>query len=128
MGFNQEKVYTIYAGVNGAGKSTIYRIMNPVSDEKWVNSDEILRAAGGDWNVEKDQWDAMKEAAFRINHFIKEGISFSQESTLAGRTNIITIRKAKEQGFFIRLYYVGLANAALAVERVRQRVEAGGHG
>ncbi|MCD7767068.1 MAG: ATPase [Lachnospiraceae bacterium] len=102
--------------------------MNPNTQDKWVNSDEILISNGGNWKNEKDQWKAMKEAAVKIKRYIKEGISFNQETTLAGRTNVRTILTAKEQGFLIRLYYVGLSDADLAVKRVRQRVENGGHG
>ncbi|MCD8015584.1 MAG: ATPase [Lachnospiraceae bacterium] len=123
-----KKVYTLYAGVNGAGKSTIYNIMKPTEQEKRVNSDEILLSMGGNWNLEGDQWKAMREAAKRVNRYIHEGISFNQETTLAGRTITRSILKAKECGFLIRLYYIGLVDAELAVKRVQQRVKEGGHG
>lgn len=32
--FNDKRVYTLYAGANGAGKSTIYKIMNPNTQDK----------------------------------------------------------------------------------------------
>ena len=35
---------------------------------------------------------------------------------------------AKEKGYRIELYYVGLESADLAVERVKYRVQNGGHG
>ncbi len=120
-------VYKIYAGVNGAGKSTLYRIEEPPG-EKRVNPDEILQDSGGDWRIEKDQMLAMKEAVRRINHYINEGISFNQETTLAGRSILNTIKKAKEKGFYIRLNYVGLESVDMAVQRVKARVRAGGHG
>lgn len=125
---NNNKTYTIYAGVNGAGKSTIYTTVEINPQEERVNSDEILTSNGGDWRNEKDQILAMREAVKRINHFINEGISFNQETTLAGRSILRTIEKAKKQGFSVRMLYIGLNSADLAVERVNARVKKGGHG
>lgn len=123
----ESRVYKIYAGVNGAGKSTLYGIEKSLGEER-VNSDEILQSLSGNWRVEKDQMIAMREAVRRINHYINEGISFNQETTLAGRSILNTIKKAKEKGFYICLNYVGLESADLAVQRVNERVKTGGHG
>ena len=38
------------------------------------------------------------------------------------------IKKAKESGYEIELFYVGLASPELAIERVEKRVRDGGHG
>ena len=47
--------YIIIGGVNGAGKSTLHRT-NPqiFGDNRRLNADEILRAAGGDWRNPAD--------------------------------------------------------------------------
>lgn len=45
-----------------------------------------------------------------------------------GKTIINNIKKAKEQGYTVRVCYIGLKNADLAVQRVNQRVSEGGHG
>ena len=49
------KIYTLFAGVNGAGKTTIYRTMGFDENENRVNADEILAANGGDRSNQKDQ-------------------------------------------------------------------------
>lgn len=125
------KKYLIFAGVNGAGKSTFYT-SNIVKKEdipqERVNSDEILKEKGGDWKDSIEQAIAMKEAVRRINEYLKKGISFNQETTLTGNSIINNIKKAKQQGYTVNVYYVGLKSADLAVERVKQRVENGGHG
>lgn len=125
---NKNKIYTLYAGVNGAGKSTIYSTTNYYENLNRVNPDEILVSNGGDWRNEKDQLKAGREAVRRINSFIEQGISFNQETTLCGQSILRNIQKAKEQGFSIKLYYVGLNSPELAVERVKGRVSKGGHG
>ena len=122
---NNNKIYTLYAGVNGAGKSTIYNTTNFYENN---NPDEILVSNGGNWRNEKDQIKAGREAVRRINYFIEQGISFNQETTLTGHSILRNIQKAKEQGFYIKLYYIGLNSPELAVERVKGRVAKGGHG
>ena len=124
---DQVKVYTIYAGINGAGKSTIYETKKRPNENR-VNSDEILVANGGDWRNMKDQTRAGMEALRRIDYFINNGLSFNQETTLAGRFLFGKIKKAKEQDFEIKLFYIGVESADLAIERVKNRVQKGGHG
>ena len=125
---NNDKIYTLYAGVNGAGKSTIYGATKFYENKNRVNSDEILVLNGGDWRNEKDQIKAGREAVRRIDYFIKQGVSFNQETTLAGQSILRTIQKAKGQGFFVELYYIGLKSPELAIERVKGRIAKGGHG
>ena len=125
---SDNKIYTIIAGVNGAGKSTMYETLRHEIKGVRINSDEILVLNGGDWKNEKDQIKAGMEAVKRIKHCINEGASFNQETTLAGRSILGTVKKAKEQGYTIKIYYVGLKNADLAIERVNKRVSKGGHG
>lgn len=122
-----KKEYFIFAGVNGAGKSTLYKLYSDIP-QKRINSDEILRENGGDWRSSIDQANAMKEAVKRINDYFNRGISFNQETTLAGNSIINNIKKAKEKGYIVKVCYVGLKNADLAIQRVQQRVEKGGHG
>ena len=51
-----KKVYTLIAGVNGAGKSTFYNLGTILPrDQKRINSDEILRESKGDWKNLCDQ-------------------------------------------------------------------------
>lgn len=124
-----KKVYTLIAGVNGAGKSTFYNLGTILpQDQKRINSDEILRENKGDWKNTRDQSIAMKEAVKRIRTYLQEGISFNQETTLTGSSIINNIKKAKNLGFTVKMYYVGLESADLAVKRVAHRVRAGGHG
>lgn len=123
------KIYTIYAGVNGAGKSTFYRSsVFKENNNKRVNADEILKEKGGDWRNSRDQMNAMKEAVRRIHSYFKEGISFNQESTLVGNSIIKNIKRAKELGYIINVYFIGLDSPDLAIQRVQIRVQNGGHG
>ena len=67
-------------------------------------------------------------AVNRIASLFKNGISFSQETTLCGNSIIRNIRKAKEAGYSVELYYIGVDSPEIAKLRVKQRVKNGGHG
>ncbi|WP_283690454.1 zeta toxin family protein [Clostridium perfringens] len=118
-------VLTIFAGINGAGKSTIYDKMNEKLGIR-INPDEIAKELG-DFNDPKIQRKAGKLALELINYCKENNLSFNQETVLAGKQPLNLMKDLKEQGYRIDLYYVGLNNKELAVERVKFRVEAGGH-
>lgn len=65
-----------------------------------------------------------------INTLIATKTSFHWETTLSGNFHSLEklLKKAKEQGFEIILFYVRLESAELAYERVLRRVQKGGHG
>lgn len=121
------KKYIIIAGVNGAGKSTLYQTIENLKDIPRVNVDEIVREIG-DWKNISDVFRAGKIAVKRISQYFNEGITFNQETTLCGQTIIRNILKAKELGYFIELHYVGVDSVEIAKQRVKYRVQQGGHG
>lgn len=121
------KKYIIIAGVNGAGKSTLYQMYDEFKDMPRINVDELVRDIG-DWKNVRDVFAAGKIAVRNISKYLEAGITFNQETTLCGNSIIRNIMKAKENGYFIELHYVGLESAEIAKERVNYRVERGGHG
>lgn len=121
------KKYIVFAGVNGAGKSTLYRTFPKFQDMPRVNTDEILRSFGN-WRIEADILKAGKMAVYELNRYLESGISFNQETTLCGKSIIRTIKSAKEKGYFVEMYYVGVDSPELAKKRIAYRVSGGGHG
>lgn len=121
------KKYVIIAGVNGAGKSTLYQTNETLKEIQRVNVDEIVREIG-DWKNINDVFTAGKIAVKKISNYLEDGTSFNQETTLCGKSIIKNILRAKSLGYFIELHYVGVDSAEIAKERVRYRVEQGGHG
>lgn len=63
----------------------------------------------------------------RINVLIEEEEIFAFETTLATKSHIGKVRKAKEKGYEIILLFFWLETIELAKERVRIRVSEGGH-
>ncbi len=121
--------YTVFAGVNGVGKTSIYKSIyyNENKNEKRINTDEMV-AKIGSWKDNNLQIKCAREAVKLIKKYIKEGISFNQETTLAGKSIIKNIKLAKENGFYIVMNYIGVDNSEIAKERVKIRVKNGGHG
>lgn len=123
------KNYTIFAGVNGAGKTSIYRSIyyNENKDEKRINTDEMVARIGA-WQDNNIQIRCAREAVKLIKKYITEGISFNQETTLSGGAVINNLKLAKNSGFYITMNYIGVESPAVAKERVAIRVKKGGHG
>lgn len=120
------KKYIIYAGVNGAGKSTFYHSWMQ-EDLPRVNTDEMVHNLGS-WKDPKLQSQAGIMAVKNINEYFLQGISFTQETTLCGHSIMKNIQKAKKIGYRIEMHYIGVSGYEIAVERVAQRVSRGGHG
>ena len=118
----------LFAGVNGVGKSTMYnsQIEEGIKQSIRINTDEIVRTFG-DWKNNADQIKAAKISIKLRNHCFEEGKSFNEETTLTGKTILKTIDRAKELGYKIYLYYIGVDSPEIAKERVRNRVLKGGH-
>ena len=125
-------VYIIFAGINGAGKTTLFK------SDLWkteaipkavyrVNPDEIIKARKFDANEKQDQLRAGKIAVRMINAYFKNNNSFTHETVFAGKTSLKRIYEAKRHGFKVILYYVGLKDHGLALQRIAHRVSLGGH-
>ena len=124
-----KKVLYLFAGVNGAGKSTLYNsesLNNDIKNTIRINTDEIVREIG-DWKNNSDQLKAAKMAINLRNECFLYGKSFNEETTLTGKTILKTIDRAKELGYELQLFYVGVSSTEIAKERIKSRVEKGGH-
>ena len=98
------KIYTIIAGVNGAGKSSLTGALKAERNDlgQIIDVDKITASLGG------RAIEGGKVAIHKINDCMERGISFTQETTLSGVRTEKTIQRAKEAGYYIRLYYIAL--------------------
>ncbi len=125
---NSIKKFTIFAGVNGAGKSTLFYLEKSSDLGIRLNCDEILSSLGLKWEESRAQILAGKKLLQLQRECIESGVSFNQETTLCGQSIFNAVKQAKEAGYTILLRYVGVETAEIAKERVRKRIESGGHG
>ena len=122
------KVFTIFAGINGAGKSTLYYSLGPEKFGVRLNTDEIVKERGQDWQNAGAQFEAAKTLFEVQEECFSKGISFNRETTLSGYNIIKTIKQAKALSFKINLMFVGIDDIDIAKKRVASRVAQGGHG
>ena len=117
------KTYTIIGGVNGVGKSSLTGVLRSELTDlgSVIDVDKLTASLGG------DKLAGGKAAIRKIESCLEKGVCFTQETTLSGQRTERTIRAAKEAGYQIRLYYVGLDSTQESLARIRNRVAKGGH-
>ncbi len=117
------KIYTIVGGVNGVGKSSFTGVLKSRTTDLGVivDVDKITAQMGG------KALEGGKRAIRIMEDCIRNGVSFTQETTLSGHRPKAAAKRAKEAGYYIRLYYVGLDTAEESKRRIANRVARGGH-
>ena len=118
----------IISGCNGAGKTTAsYSLLPEMLDcKEFVNSDEFAKGLSP-FDPSKASIQASRLMLMKIRYLLKRQEDFAVETTLATRTLLKTVKSAQAAGYTVTLLYFWLNSPDLAVERVRARVEAGGH-
>lgn len=118
----------IISGCNGSGKTTASYTILPEMLEctEFVNSDEFAKSFSP-FNPAEASVVAGRYMLMRIEYLLERKEDFSIETTLATRSLVGIINTAKELGYTINLLYFWLSSPELAIQRVRDRVKAGGH-
>ena len=78
------KRYVIFAGVNEAGKSTLYQTFPMYQQMPRINTDEILRTFG-DWKITSDVMKAGKLVVQELSYCLSSGISLNGKQHSAER-------------------------------------------
>lgn len=63
----------------------------------------------------------------QIHEHARKGESFAFETTLSGRGYARLIPRWQGQGYQVKLFFLRLPTADMAIARVKQRVREGGH-
>lgn len=117
------------AGPNGCGKSTFIHSLRAAEsyDLPYVCPDEEARnlfEISDKTLKDKTAWEISRS---KREKFIDEKISFITETVFSHESHIDFLKKAKSQGYFIISYYVIVENADICINRVKKRVDEGGH-
>lgn len=117
------KAYTIIGGVNGTGKSSFTGVFSVERNDLGVivDTNKIVKEHGG------DRLKGGKAALSLIGRCIADDVDFTQETTLSGIRTLKNILLAREKGYSIRLYYIGISSAEESIKRIANRVAKGGH-
>lgn len=118
----------IISGCNGAGKTTAsYTVLPEILDcKEFVNADEIARGLSP-FNPESVAIEAGRLMLQRIDELLQRNETFSIETTLSTKTYIHLVRRAQAKGYHVSILFFWLSTPELAIERVAERVQNGGH-
>lgn len=118
---SKPKAYFVL-GLNGSGKST-YR-------------DEMLKLPTGIIIVDPDKiarehqckdLEAGKIAIKQFREAVAEKKPVLSEGTLSDNSMLKRMQEAKTQGYSIKVHFIGLEDVNLHIDRVKDRVDNGGH-
>ena len=123
---NRQKFLYIISGANGSGKSTLAVVLLKEKNLEFLNADEIAKEISPN-AINTVPISAGKEYFKRLKLFFDNNKSLAVESTLSGNNIVRIIEKAKELGYKVILVYSFLQNCTTCIERVKKRVENGGH-
>lgn len=123
----REPHVTIIAGPNGVGKSTLApRLMAEFGTKIFLNADEIAKQLRPD-DVAAAAVEAGRLMHRRMQVAMEAGESFALETTLSGMSLRKTIERLQHLEYFVRLAFLWVPSPEINVQRVRTRVQLGGH-
>lgn len=129
---SEQPAFLIVAGPNGSGKSSAYERADIELEGRsvWiVNPDLLAKRIRSMEGLEQNK--ANLEAVVRIERWLE--VSIDVHKTVGVETVLSTdkyrrlVMRAKERGFLVWLLYVVLDSPERNIERVRLRVQKGGH-
>lgn len=123
-----QKKIVVIAGPNGAGKTTFAQEFLPheAGCPDFINADLIARGLSP-FNPDKSAIQAGKIMLGQIASKAARGESFAFETTLSGLNYSRHIPQWRAAGYHVKLIFLSLPSADLAVARVKARVAQGGH-
>lgn len=127
---NKKPVMCIVAGPNGSGKTTTTEkllINEWGADSLYINPDNIAKDTFGDWNSQESVLKAAQMATKQRYECLETGTDFVFETVFSSDEKLEFIRKAKDAGFFIRIFYVCTESPLINVSRIALRYMNGGH-
>lgn len=112
-----------------ATTSTTVRLLSNelASDCIYINPDNIAQNVFGDWNSKDAVLKAAQKATELRYDCLERRIDFVFETVFSAEEKLTFLQKAKEAGFFIRLFYVCTDDPAINIRRIYQRYLNGGH-
>ncbi len=123
-------VLIVIAGPNGSGKTSVTtKILHHawLEDSEYINPDNVARDMFGDWNDR----DAVLKAANYCNEWRERCLADKRshifETVMSADDKVGYILRAKEAGFFVRLFFVSTESPTINAKRVAKRVINGGH-
>lgn len=123
-------VLLVVAGPNGSGKTTVterLRVERWSEGVEYLNPDEVARDRFGDWNSREAVLSAARWTDARREELLQAGQGIAFETVLSTDAKVDFIGRAKQAGYFVRVFFIGTSDPRINAARVAGRVMAGGH-
>ena len=123
-------VLIVIAGPNGSGKTTITsKILRHewLEDAIYINPDQVAQESFGDWNSPEAIMQAAQYCEQQREECLCKGQSLIFETVLSSEGKVDFIHRAKQAGYFIRLFFVSTCHPSINSSRIAKRVMQGGH-
>jgi predicted ABC-type ATPase len=120
----------VLAGTNGAGKSSLGGAAFLESGVEFFNPDEAalqIQSVNPGITATQANSAAWHQGKRLLQRAISERLTFAFETTLGGKTITTLLEAALDDTLEVRIWYVGLLDVNLHIQRVRSRVVRGGH-
>jgi len=120
----------VIAGPNGSGKTSV---TGKILEHKWVedctyvNPDQIAQDTFGDWNSTDAILKALIFSAEKREECLNQKKSLCFETVFSAPDKVDFLKRAKNAGFFIRLFFVCTDSPVINAGRIANRVMEGGH-
>lgn len=120
----------IIAGPNGSGKTSVTQ---QFLHHEWaegtiyINPDEIAKNIFGDWNSQEAIIKSANYCSQLREKCLTDKTSFVFETVMSAEDKIDFIIRAKQAGFFIRLFFISTKHPSINAARIANRVMKGGH-
>lgn len=128
VGRNPELI--IIAGPNGSGKTSVTQKFlhhEWAEGTVYINPDQVANEKFGDWNSPKAILEAAYYCAELRERCLREKVSFVFETVFSADDKIDFLIRAKEAGYFIRLFFISTNHPSVNAARIAKRVMEGGH-
>jgi len=120
----------IVAGPNGSGKTSVTgKILKHewIEGCEYINPDIIARDVFGDWNSQDAVIQAARHAAAMREECLANSRSLIFETVMSAPDKVSFIQRAREKGYFIRLFFIATDHPQINAARIAERVMSGGH-
>lgn len=122
------KAVYIIAGPNGSGKTTFAKMFLPgyVKCQNFINADLIAQGLAP-FEPGAAAMKAGKLVLQQIHEYMRQGVDFSFETTLSGKSYKNIFAALKNRGYALHLFFLWIPSPELAIARIKDRVAEGGH-
>ena len=120
----------VIAGPNGSGKTTFTEQLLKhywAQDCVYINPDFIAQEQFSGWNDPESVLKAANRAADMREECLHNRRSMVLETVLSQEDKVEFLQRAREYGFFVRVFFIGTDTPEINAARITRRVMEGGH-